>query len=90
MKQPHTHPIIRRHALITKGVPNDQGDAIIQAAAETLTTLAKQWPAATLREDLRPAPGTYPAAPTRGKLDLGQVITVPSALFAAHSTKEAA
>jgi hypothetical protein len=72
MKQTHTHPILRRHALITKGVREDKADAIVQAAAETLTTLAA-FPAAPLRDDLRPAPGTYPAAPARAKLDLGQV-----------------
>jgi len=75
MKQTHTHPILRRHELITKGVPADKGDAIVKAAAETLLTLAA-FPAAPARADLLPAPGTYPAAPARGKLDLGQVAAI--------------
>ena len=67
--------ILRTHRLITQGVPEDKGDAIVTAAAETLTTLAA-FPAAPLRDDLLPAPGTYPAAPARGKLDLGQVAAI--------------
>lgn len=31
------------------------------------------FPSAPVRADLLPAPGTYPAAPARGKLDLGKV-----------------
>lgn len=72
MKTTHTHPILRRHALITKGVPEGKGDAIVKAAAETLIALAA-FPAAPAREDLLPTPGTYPAAPARGKLDLANV-----------------
>jgi len=65
-------PILRTLRRITKGIPEDKGDAITLAAAETLNALAA-FPAAPVREDLRPAPGTYPAAPARGKLDLANV-----------------
>lgn len=65
-------PILRTLRRITQGIPEDKGDAIALAAAETLTALAP-WPAAPSRADLCPAADTYPAAPARGKLDLAHV-----------------
>lgn len=81
-------PILRTHRLITQGIPADTGDASVIAAVESLQSLGSKsakplhiaWPEAPARDDLRPAPGTYPAAPARGKLDLSQATAMKTAL----------
>ena len=80
---PNYEPLIlRTHRRITRGTSPEAADTLVKAAAEALTSLAKpSWPAALERDDLRPKAGSFPAAPARAKLDLGQPTPATGSLF---------